>query len=380
MIVEDGIKLDYSDVLIRPKRSSLVSRRDVSLTREFSFRWATFIDTCIPVWSANMDTTGTLEIAKAFQRSMFDDGWKESGVPNVAIHKHYTLDDWKTICYGGDSMEEAESLPDYPLRAGNMAFSCGMTDRDFSLLEEIIKLNETTDLGLRYVCIDVANGYTQSFIEYIKKVRKCVGTNMAIIAGNVVTREMAEALLLAGADIIKVGIGPGSACTTRKVAGVGYPQLSAVAECADAAHGLDGHIMADGGCNSPGDVAKAFAAGADFVMIGGMFAGHDESGGDAIYDIDTGECTHKTFYGMSSKTAMEKHSGGVATYRASEGRSVTISYRGGITGTLNHILGGVRSACTYVGANRLKDLPKCASFIRVNNQYNKVFEDVTNSE
>ena len=208
--------------------------------------------------------TGTLEIAKAFQTSMFDDGWKESGVANVAIHKHYTLDDWKTICYGGDSREEAESLPDYPLRAGNMAFSCGMTNRDFSLLEEIIKLNETTDLGLRYVCVDVANGYTQSFIEYIKKVRECVGTNMAIIAGNVVTREMAEALLLAGADIIKVGIGPGSACTTRKVAGVGYPQLSAVAECADAAHGLDGHIMADGGCNSPGDVAKAFAAGADF--------------------------------------------------------------------------------------------------------------------
>jgi len=379
MKIEDGIKLDYSDVLIRPKRSSLQSRQDVSLTRDFSFRWATFVDTCIPIWSANMDTTGTLETAKAFQYTMFNEEWMEDGVPNVAITKHYTLDDWKTICYGGNTEEECEELPEFPLRASNMAFSCGMSKKDLARLKDIIHLNENSDLGLKYICLDVANGYTQSFVKYVQSVRELVGKNIAIIAGNVVTREMTEALILAGADIIKVGIGPGSACTTRKVAGVGYPQLSAVAECADAAHGLGGHVMADGGCTSPGDVAKAFAAGADFVMIGGMFAGHDESGGDAVYD-ESGEITHKTFYGMSSTTAMEKHNGGVATYRASEGRCVTLPYRGSIYTTLRHVLGGVRSACTYVGANSLKDLPKCASFIRVNNQYNRVYENVTDSE
>ena len=380
MIVEDGIKLDYSDVLIRPKRSSLHSRKDVSLVRDFSFRHASFMHSCIPVWSANMDTTGTFEVAKAFQNMMFDsENHQDGGVANVAIHKHYSIDDWKTVCYDGETESDANLLPEFPLRADNMAFSCGMSKNDFSRLREVLNLNAHTDLGLKYVCLDVANGYNQSFVEYVKSVREHVGSEIAIIAGNVVTREMTEALIIAGADIIKVGIGPGSACTTRKVAGVGYPQLSAVAECADAAHGLGGHVMADGGCTSPGDVAKAFAAGADFVMIGGMFAGHDESGGDVVYDT-SGEITHKTFYGMSSTTAMEKHNGGVATYRASEGRSVTVPYRGNVTSTLNHILGGVRSACTYVGASSLKDLPKCASFVRVNNQYNRVYENVTDSE
>ena len=106
--------------------------------------------------------------------------------------------------------------------------------------------------------------------------------NHTILAGNVVTGEMVEELILSGADIIKVGIGPGSVCTTRKKTGVGYPQLSAVLECADAAHGLGGHIISDGGCTCPGDVAKAFGAGADFVMMGGMLAGHDQSGGEVI--------------------------------------------------------------------------------------------------
>ena len=192
------------------------------------------------------------------------------------------------------------------------------------------------------------------------------------MAGNVVTGEMVEELILAGADIIKVGIGPGSVCTTRIKTGVGYPQLSAIVECADAAHGLGGHIISDGGCRVPGDVAKAFGGGADFVMLGGMLAGHAESGGE-IVEVDGKK--FRQFYGMSSKTAMDKHAGGVAGYRASEGKTVQVPYHGGVAETVRDILGGVRSACTYVGASKLKELSKRTTFIRVAEQHNEVFGD-----
>jgi GMP reductase len=219
--------------------------------------------------------------------------------------------------------------------------------------------------SIKFICIDVANGYTQKFVEYVSTIRK-IFPGRIIIAGNVVTREMTEALILAGANIVKVGIGPGSVCTTRKVAGVGYPQLSAIMECADAAHGLGGHVMADGGCTCPGDVAKAFGAGGDFVMLGGMFAGSDEA-----EQLDGNG--NRVFYGMSSDTAMNKFSGGVATYRASEGKTIKVRQTGPIDNTVQEILGGVRSACTYVGAKRLKDLPKCTTFVRVNRQINSIF-------
>ena len=166
-----------------------------------------------------------------------------------------------------------------------------------------------------------------------------------IIAGNVVTCRNDRTILLAGADIIKVGIGPGSVCTTRKQTGVGFPQLSAVLECADAAHGIGGHIISDGGCTVPGDFSKAFGAGADFVMAGGYFAGHTESGGDLIEEDGK---KFKLFYGMSSDTAMNKHSGGVANYRSSEGKTVKIPYKGSVKDTLLDLLGGIRSTLTYV--------------------------------
>jgi GMP reductase len=227
-----------------------------------------------------------------------------------------------------------------------------------------------TNKGLKMICIDVANGYREVFLNFVKKVRGEFPEKI-IIAGNVATREMTEALILAGADIVKVGIGPGSVCTTRKVAGVGYPQLSAISECADAAHGLNGHVMSDGGCSSPGDVAKAFAAGADFVMLGGMLAGHDESGGELIEDSGS---AYKSFYGMSSAKAMETHYGEIADHRAPEGKEVRVPYRGPLEVTVQSILGGLRSACSYVGARRIKDLPKCTTFIRVSMTTNEVFQ------
>lgn len=222
---------------------------------------------------------------------------------------------------------------------------------------------------LKYICVDVANGYSEHFVHFVKDVRQKFPSH-TIMAGNVVTGEMVEELILAGADIIKVGIGPGSVCTTRKKTGVGYPQLSAVIECADAAHGLGGHIISDGGCTCPGDVSKAFGAGADFVMLGGMLAGHSESSGEII---EKNGKKYKLFYGMSSDTAMKKHAGGVADYRASEGKTVEVPYKGPVDETIRDILGGVRSTCTYVGAAKLKELSRRTTFIRVTQQLNTVF-------
>ena len=220
-------------------------------------------------------------------------------------------------------------------------------------------------LKWNFVGIDVANGYTISVINAVKDLRLRL-PNSIIVAGNVVTADMTQELILAGADIVKVGVGPGSVCTTRIKTGVGYPQLSAVMECADAAHGLNAHIIADGGCNSSGDIVKAFAAGADFVMIGGMLAGHDECDGEVVNG-------KMKFYGMSSESAMSRHNVPTREYRGVEGKTVEVTYKGAVKNTIIDILSGIRSACTYVGAKRLKSLSKCATFIRVNNTHNTIF-------
>ena len=344
MRVEHDVKLTFDDVLIRPKRSTLVSRSDVSLVREFSFRHSDTTWEGVPIVAANMDTTGLFDVARVLQgHGML-----------TCLQKFYS-----TSAYSGAWENGVDS--------GYVAVTCGSTEESFELLQRKM----ATDEGIQMICIDVANGYREGFLDFVKRVRSEFPDKI-VIAGNVATREMTEALILAGADIVKVGIGPGSVCTTRKVAGVGYPQLSAISECADAAHGLLGHVMADGGCSSPGDVAKAFAAGADFVMLGGMLAGHDESGGELVEDKN-GKM-FKSFYGMSSAKAMESHYGEVAKHRAPEGKEVRVPYRGSLEGTVQSILGGVRSACSYVGARRIKDLPKCATFIRVTQTTNEVYQ------
>uniref|UniRef100_A0A2K6FF87 GMP reductase n=1 Tax=Propithecus coquereli TaxID=379532 RepID=A0A2K6FF87_PROCO len=307
--IDNDVKLDFKDVLLRPKRSTLKSRSEVDLTRSFSFRNSKQMYTGVPIIAANMDTVGTFEMAKVLCKfSLF-----------TAVHKHYSLEQWQ---------EFASQNPD--------------------CLE--------VTLGLPFQALDVRKRFPQH----------------TIMAGNVVTGEMVEELILSGADIIKVGIGPGSVCTTRKKTGVGYPQLSAVMECADAAHGLKGHIISDGGCSCPGDVAKAFGAGADFVMLGGMLAGHSESGGELI---ERDGKKYKLFYGMSSEMAMKKYAGGVAEYRASEGKTVEVPFKGDVEHTIRDILGGIRSTCTYVGAAKLKELSRRTTFIRVTQQVNPIFSD-----
>ena len=250
----------------------------------------------------------------------------------------------------------------------SIALSCGTSKDSYNRLNSILKKYPK----FKFICIDVANGYSENFSNFVSEVRKKY-PKKTIIAGNVVTADMTQELVLSGADIVKVGIGPGSVCTTRIQTGVGYPQLSAVMECADAAHGLGAHIIADGGCTCPGDVAKGFGAGADFVMLGGMLAGHKEGGGDII---EENGIKFIEFYGSSSEEANEKHYGGLANYRSSEGKKVKIQMKNSLDSTIRDILGGVRSSCTYVGASSLKQLSKCTTFVRVNNQYNDTFGKV----
>lgn len=370
MRMETEVKLDYKDVLIRPKRSRLTSRSAVELDRTFRFPHAPGAWTGVPIIAANMDTVGSFAMAEALG----------SVGLMTALHKFYEVRD-----YADFLLRRRKTAPQGLAPEESIFLSFGITDADLEKLDAVAAdLKDRAGVSPRFICLDVANGYSERFAQIVQKVRER-HPDAVLMAGNVVTGEMTEQLVLSGADIVKVGIGPGSVCTTRKITGVGYPQLSAVIECADAAHGLAGLVCADGGCTVPGDVAKAFAAGADFVMLGGMLAGHDEGGGRLItrrfltHELDADDKQvvreEKTveFYGMSSEAAMSKHYGGVAAYRASEGKRVEIPYRGQVADTVQEILGGLRSTCTYVGALRLKELSKRATFIRVTQQINNVF-------
>ena len=380
MRLEEDTKLDYKDVLIRPKRSTLKSRKEVQLERKFTFRNYTpeWVDAQsieyyrgVPIMASNMDGVGTFEMADTLAKQHIF----------TCLVKTYSADELIEYFNNNDR-----------LRTNYVAMSIGTSDDDWCKLQAVIAMAGD---NLRYVCMDIANGYSEHFAQHVKKVRNAF-PHIVIIAGNVVTGEMTEELILNGADIIKVGIGPGSVCTTRIQTGVGYPQLSAVIECADAAHGLGGHIIADGGCTCPGDVAKAFAAGADFVMLGGMLAGHNEGGGEVIEKFyKTGEWVSETitvdkiertswkdaierkrfvkFYGMSSDAANTKHFGGLKDYRSSEGREVLVPYRGSVLDTIQDLLGGIRSTCTYAGAMKLKQLSKCTTFVRCTQQFNAVY-------
>jgi GMP reductase len=353
MRIINDIKLDFKDVLILPKRSTLESRSQVDITRTFKFKNSGVTWTGVPIMVSNMDTTGTFEMAKKlYEFKML-----------TCIHKYYTLEDW------GKFFEDIKKNYNNDM-INHFVISTGILDKDIDKLINIKSMMESF-LGVTFgfICIDVANGYTEKFISQVKKIRDLYPDN-TIIAGNVVTSEMVEELILNGIDIVKAGIGNGSVCTTRIKTGVGYPQLSAVIECADAAHGLKGYLLSDGGCTNSGDFSKAFGAGADFIMSGGMFAGHDESSGELI---DENGIMYKEYYGMSSDTAMNKHTGGVAKYRSSEGKRVLIKYRGPVENTINDLLGGIRSSCTYVGAASLKELPRRTTFVRVTQQSNEVY-------
>lgn len=343
MRIESDVKLDFKDVLIRPKRSTIGSRSVVSLDREYFFKHSKKTWRGVPIIASNMDTTGTFEMATVLHEHKII----------TAIHKHYSLDEWKAFVAQREAKLE------------NLAISTGINTEDMAKLSSLMELT-----GVSLVCLDVANGYSEKFVDVVRKIRE-QSPQVTLMAGNVVTGEMTEELILSGADVVKVGIGPGSVCTTRRVTGVGYPQLSAVIECADAAHGLGGLIISDGGCTCSGDIAKSFGGGSDFVMLGGLLAGHNECGGELV---EKDNKKFKVFYGMSSFTAMQRYAGGVADYRASEGKTVVVPYRGSVDDTIKDILGGLRSACTYVGAHSIKELSKRTTFVQVTQQTNPIFD------
>ncbi len=353
MRIINDIKLDFKDVLILPKRSKLASRKQVKLEKTYNFPNSKQSWTGIPVVVANMDTTGTFKMAETlYPHKMI-----------TCIHKHYELQEW------GDFLQNMNSKFGVDI-LNHFAVSIGISDKDIDKLINIKSMMESIfNSSNGFICVDVANGYSEVFIEKVKSIRDLFPDD-TIIAGNVVTNEMVEELILNGVDIVKAGIGPGSVCTTRIKTGIGYPQLSMVIECADAAHGVKGMLMSDGGCTCSGDISKAFGAGADFVMLGGMMAGHDESKGTIIEENGV---KYKEFYGMSSAVAMKKHNGGVTNYRTSEGKRVLVKYKGSVNNTIDDILGGIRSTCTYVGAENLKELNKRTTFIRVTQQSNEFY-------
>ena len=341
MKIESEPKLDFNNVLIRPKRTILTSRSQVDIEREFKFPHSTSIWNGVPVIAANMDTIGTIEVYQVLSQHKII----------TALHKFYDLDD----------------LKDKNLNEDYFMISTGISDTDYRRLKNILD-----NMKVKWVCIDVANGYMQQLVDFCKRVREEYPDKI-IVAGNVVSREMTEELIINGkVDVVKVGIGPGSACVTRLKTGVGMPQLSAVIESGDAAHGLNGYIISDGGITCPGDMAKAFGGGADFVMMGGQFAGHDENPGEIIEE--NGE-KYKIFYGMSSEHAMKKHYGEMAKYRSSEGRFIKLKYKGPLEDTVLDYLGGIRSCCTYINAKSIKNMSKCTTFVMVSQQVNNHFNN-----
>ena len=367
MLIENELQLDFKDVLIRPKRSNLSSRSEVSLIKTYKFQHAKYSWTGVPVIAANMDTVGTMAMARTLARHHC----------MTALHKHYSEEDLVKFFGPQNSENDKNLLKENKHAIQHSFYSMGIVTRDVEKFERILAqvgywrddLPAEEQYGIKMVCIDVANGYMQSFIDFCQTFR-AKHPDLIIMAGNVVTGDVTEELILSGVDIVKAGIGPGSACTTRKVAGVGRSQLSAIIDTADAAHGLKGHVCSDGGCAVIADLSKAFGAGADFVMLGGMLAGHEES---ELEPIEKEGKKYLRFYGMSSAEAMNKYAGGVAKHRAAEGKSVEIEHRGSVEDTITSMLGGVRSACTYVGAKNLKELPKRTTFYRVTMQTNDIF-------
>ena len=348
MRIDNTPKLNFEDVLLKPKRSTLTSRKDVDMTRKFTFRNSKKVMNFTPIFASNMDGVGTFSMAKVLQEYKM----------MTVITKTTTPEQWKQAVGSGVRLQSVSVCT-----GTNKVFDDNA--EDYRNMQEVLKMYP----DVKMITIDVANAYHQNMVGFVEQVREEY-PDKVIVAGNVVTPEMTEELIIAGADVVKIGIGPGSVCTTRTMTGVGVPQFSAIVECADAANGVDGHIMADGGCVYPGDIAKALGGGAHMVMVGGMLAGHDESEQKVV----DGKIE---FYGMSSDRAREVHGKRKDGYRGNEGRLISLPYRGPVNNTLEDILGGVRSACTYIGARRLKDMAKCASFVQTNNVINKVYEQYT---
>ena len=353
-------QLDFNDVLILPKRSTLKSRKEVDVERTFKFKHTKREWTGYPLIASNM-LTGTFAMAELFAKYN----------AMTALHKHYDYKELADFWERDGKLFHGDSVANY-----NTFYSLGITDKDYDKYKKFcdyITVGSLTHFYPTYICIDVANGYMEQFVDFVRKFRAenplCV-----IMAGNVVTGEMTEELILAGADIVKVGIGSGQNCLTRRQAGIGRPQLSTVIDCADHAHGLGGLVCSDGGISQPADLNIAFAAGADFVMIGSMLSGTDECDGEIV---EHNGKFHKKFFGMSSNSAMEKFGDGKADYKASEGRTTLVPCKGSASYIVEELMGSTRSMLSYIGARKLKEASKRATLIRVGSRINNTMESLT---
>jgi GMP reductase len=400
--VVDGVKLDFDDVLIMPKRSVMASRSAVELERKFQFYHSTQEWSGFPLLCSNMYCTGTFAMAKALA------AFKAVTV----LHKFYDLDQLEDFYFENQGYTELEkNLVNYAW------LSIGIREEDIEKLNKLCSRLETRGKQLPNVVLDVANGYTDAFVKTCYRVRDILGEKPIFMAGNVCTPEQTGELIMhGGVDIVKVGIGPGQFCETRKVTGIGYPQLSAIADCADAAHGLKngprrlGLICADGGLRMSSDICKAYGAGGDFAMLGTYLAGTDECQGKwiervrpkyqyvgdelqtifcegAVMGIDPGDrmpisiATHDVlkhglevgnkrqiklqFYGMSSDHAQVQHYGEKIPYAASEGKVGYVDYKGPVAPIIQEVQGALRSYCSYINSPSLKDAAKCTTFVRI---------------
>lgn len=353
------LKLDFNDVLIVPQRSTLTSRSEINLERTFHFYHSPRIWEGVPIMCANMSFC-SFEMAKALAKYNMI----------ACLHKYHSI------------QELYDYFNQYPDNLDYTFVSIGYKKSDLNhLLDLKNKLGKQPN-----ICIDVPNGHMDVFVKYCKKVRDNFPESI-IIAGNVTnTSSTQELLIYGGVDLVKIGIGGGSACTTRFLTGCGFPQLSACIENSYVAHGLQngnkklGLIVSDGGHKTVGDVCKALCSGADFVMLGGYFAGSENCDGEWQYEYQTSlgfwqpidpennnpkRKTKFTYYGMSTHHAQDLYEDHIKNYRASEGTKITTNYKGSLDKVIQELLGGIRSCCCYIGSDCIKNMSKCGQFCRV---------------
>lgn len=340
-------KLDFDDVLIVPQRSTLTSRSDINLERTFKFYHSPRTWSGIPIVCSNMSFS-SFEMAKELSKFKII----------TCLHKYHKIE------------QLIEYFNKFPENIDYTFISIGYKKSDLNYL---LEFKNKTSMQPN-ICIDVPNGHMDVFCKYCKRVRDNFPESI-ILAGNVTnTSSTQELLIYGGVDIIKVGIGGGSACTTRFITGCGLPQLSCCLENAYSAHGLSngskklGLICSDGGHRTPGDVCKALCAGADFVMLGGYFAGADTCDGEWEYENNIK--TKFSYYGMSTHHSQEIYEENIKEYRASEGTKITVPYKGSIKNIIQELLGGIRSCCCYIGAKFIKDMSKCSQFCKTNKIHN----------
>ena len=333
MLTQDK-KLEFSEVLIKPRPSELASRSDVNLKVAYICKHSKRQIRGCPVIVSNLDSTGTIEMARITNNyGMF-----------VCLHKYIEMEDLTKWFVDIASQRSFVTI----------GTSTGEIDKIKHLSEYVDNFKPSY---FDKICIDAPNGYTYEFLDMIKYVRTLF-PHKIIMAGNVCDPIGVENIIKAGADIAKCGIASGGLCTTKYKTGIGYPQFSVALECGQAAQELNALCCSDGGVQHTADICKALGAGSHFVMAGSLFTGYDECNAEVVDG-------KQKVYGMSSKEANDKYNGGLREYRAAEGMVKYVEQKGSVLKLVGDICGGLASCCTYTNTKNLENLHKNCTFIRV---------------